>query len=63
MQKCLNCGREIRFVATGPNKSVVCDAEKLPFVTENGRQVFGYLLHNCNKTEDEHESSGKENNN
>lgn len=63
MQKCLNCGKEIRFVATGPNKSVVCDAEKLPFITENGRQTFGYLIHNCVKTEGKDESSGKENDN
>lgn len=47
MQKCKNCGAEIKYIATTSQESIVCDAEKLRFVTENGRVTFGYLIHNC----------------
>lgn len=50
MQKCKNCGADIRYIATGSNSSIICDAARLPFVTDNGRQLFGYLIHEC-KTE------------
>lgn len=50
MQKCVHCGKAIKFAATGPNTSLACDAEKLLFVTESGRKTFGYLVHVC-KTE------------
>ena len=53
MQKCTKCGADIKYIATGPGKSVVCDAERLQFVTENGRQTFGYLVHKCDKAESE----------
>ena len=49
MQKCNFCGKEIRYIAIGLDKSIVCNAEKLDFVTENGRKTSGYLIHNCNK--------------
>ena len=51
MQKCQICGADIKYIATGPGKSVACDAERLQFVTDNGRQTFGYLIHNCDKAE------------
>ena len=53
MQKCTKCGVDIKYIATGPGKSVACDAERLQFVTENGRQTFGYLIHKCDKAENE----------
>ena len=49
MQRCKNCGAEIRYIATGIGTSVICDAELVSFVTENGRKTFGYLIHNCEK--------------
>ena len=49
MQICKNCGAEIKHIATGIGTSIPCDAEKLSFITENGRIMFGYLIHNCNK--------------
>ena len=49
MQRCKNCGAEIRYIATGVGTSIICDAELVPFVTENGRKNFGYLIHDCNK--------------
>ena len=49
MQKCKNCGADIRYIATGAGTAVKCVAEKVSFVTENGRKTFGYLIHNCNK--------------
>ena len=52
MQKCKNCGAEIKYIATTSHESIACDAEKLRFVTENGRLTFGYLIHNCVKAED-----------
>lgn len=51
MQKCVYCGKDIRFVATGPQTSVACDSEKLRFVTESGRMTYGYLVHECEKAE------------
>lgn len=47
MQKCKNCGAEIKYIATTSQESIACDAEKLRFVTENGRLTFGYLVHKC----------------
>ena len=49
MQICRNCGAEIKHIATGIGTSVACDAEKKSFVTENGRLMYGYLIHNCNE--------------
>jgi len=49
MQRCRNCGAEIRYIATGAGTAIICDAELVPFVTENGRKTFGYLIHNCDK--------------
>ena len=49
MQICKNCGANIKHIATGIGTSVTCDAERLSFVTENGRMINGYLIHNCNK--------------
>ena len=51
MQKCQIWGADIKYIAIGPGKSVACDAERLQFVTDNGRQTFGYLIHKCNKAE------------
>ena len=51
MQKCQICGADIKYIAVGPGKSIPCDAERLQFVTENGRQTFGYLVHKCDKAE------------
>ena len=47
MQICKNCGAAIRYIATSAGTAVMCDNEKVPFVTENGRKTFGYLIHNC----------------
>ena len=60
MQRCNLCGSEIRYIAIDALKSIVCDAEKLDFVTENGRRTKGYLIHSCKKLEaedDRNESS------
>ena len=53
MQKCKNCGAEIKYIATTSQESIACDAEKIKFVTENGRVTFGYLIHKCDKAENE----------
>lgn len=55
MQLCKKCGAEIRYIATGPGSSTICDAEKLPFVTENGRKTYGYLVHKCKEQENEND--------
>lgn len=57
MQKCQKCGSDIKYIATSPGKSIACDCEKLSFVTDNGRVMFGYLIHKCDKAENE---NGKE---
>lgn len=59
MQKCKNCGADIRYIATTSQQCIACDAEKLRFVTENGRVCYGYLIHNC-KTKTEVEDGKKE---
>jgi len=47
MQQCKKCGAKIKYIATGLGSSTICDAEKFPFVTENGRKTYGYLIHKC----------------
>ena len=60
MQVCKICGAEIKHIATGIGTSIVCDAEKKSFVTENGRMLFGYLIHKCeNKLEAENGKNEK----
>ena len=49
MQKCKDCGAEIKYIATGNLQSVKCNAEKLIFVTDFGRKMTGYLIHDCKK--------------
>lgn len=51
MQLCKECGAEIRYIATGAGSAIKCNAEKVLFVTENGRKTFGYLIHDCKKSE------------
>ena len=51
MQICKSCGAAIRYIATSAGTAVICENEKVPFVTENGRKTFGYLIHTCNKGE------------
>lgn len=51
MQKCKNCGAEIRYIATSSGACTICEAEKKPFVTENGRMIYGYLIHICKGSE------------
>lgn len=63
MQICKKCGAEIRYIATGAGTAVECDAEKVAFVTENGRKTFGYLIHNCkNNSEAENGKNEKDGN-
>ena len=61
MQKCNKCGADIRYIAIGSEKCIVCDAQELQFVTENGRQTKGYLIHTCKKMEGENERSESSN--
>lgn len=53
MQKCKNCGADIRYVAVGPDENIVCDNKKILFVTEFGRKTYGYLVHKCEEKENE----------
>ena len=57
MQCCKNCGAEIKYIATGPGTSTVCDADKKIFVTENGRNTYGYLVHKCKEPEKQNEET------
>jgi hypothetical protein len=47
VQKCKKCGAEIKYIATTSQQSIACNAEKLRFVTDNGRILEGYLIHKC----------------
>ena len=51
MQKCKICGAEIRYMATSTGVCTICEAERKPFVTENGRMLYGYLIHICKEPE------------
>jgi hypothetical protein len=53
VQKCKNCGAAIKYIATTSQQSIACNAEKLRFVTENGRVTYGYLIHVCEDKENE----------
>lgn len=62
MQKCNKCGADIRYIAVGSDKCIVCDEKEYQFITENGRQTKGYLIHICKKMEGENERSESTNN-
>lgn len=47
MQKCLNCGQNIKYIATSKNESVTVNAERKTIVTHTGRIVVGYEIHIC----------------
>lgn len=57
MQICKNCGRNIKYIAIGNNKSIACDSERLEFITDNGFKKSGYLIHKCEKPENKNGKS------
>ena len=57
MQICKNCGAEIKYIATDSETSAICDSEKKMFVTENGRKLYGYLIHKCKEPENKNEEN------
>lgn len=54
MQSCKNCGKEIKYIATGKNINIICDGEEITVYTFLGRKVQGYKVHKC-----EGENDGK----
>lgn len=58
MQKCQNCGAEVKYIAGGFQKVYICDPTRVSAVTDNGRLFQGYILHVCkdNKDSDSEES-------
>ncbi len=59
MQKCKNCGAEIRYIATSSGTSAICEAERKTFVTENGRLTYGYLIHTCKESEKKEDAESR----
>ena len=55
MQKCQNCGKEIRYITTG-DFVVICDYETTTVYSEYGRRINGYRLHKCVGAENERTS-------
>lgn len=49
MQKCSNCGKEIRYIASAKNICIKCDAEEITVYTQLGRKVEGFKIHECQK--------------
>lgn len=47
MQKCKTCGKQVKYIATTKNTSVICDTDEMVFYTITGRKVEGYKIHKC----------------
>ena len=47
MQACPDCGKEVKYIATGFNSVAMVDVAKVEIVTENGHKIKGYLPHKC----------------
>ncbi len=52
MQKCQNCGKEIRFIAA-QGGVVVCECLPTVVYSEFGRRIEGYMVHKCGAVENE----------
>ncbi len=52
MQVCKSCGREIRYVAGGYDKTYVCEPDAKSVVSESGWLHKAYALHECKNQED-----------
>lgn len=52
MQKCQNCGKKIRYIAS-KDSVVICDYEEIIVYSEFGRRIEGYRLHKCAEAENE----------
>ena len=57
MQNCKKCGASIKYIATSSGTNVICEAERKNFVTENGRMIYGYLIHICKESENKEDAS------
>lgn len=44
---CPECGKEIRYIATGRDETAVCGTQPVEIVTANGLILKGYLKHSC----------------
>lgn len=53
MQVCPNCGKEVKYIATGYNEVEMCEPNKVTIVTINGHHLEGYLPHCCEKQDSE----------
>lgn len=47
MQRCLTCGKIVKYIATGFKTATACEAEKIEIVLEGGRILKGYMRHVC----------------
>lgn len=52
MQACQKCGKSIKYIATGFEKTVICETEIEITYNESGRHYKGYPLHKCKKKEE-----------
>ena len=55
MQKCKNCGKEIKWVATTKETSVMCEKEQTEVYTLSGHKAIGYPIHKCKVLEERNE--------
>lgn len=53
MQICSFCGRDVKYITTGPNEIVKADSTPITIYTATGRKVEGYTLHVCNEADKE----------
>lgn len=49
MQICKNCGREVKYIASGYDKTFVCEPDEKDVVSENGWLHKAYTLHDCGR--------------
>lgn len=47
MQVCESCGRKVKYIAGGYDKTFVCEPEEKAVVSEGGWLHKAYALHEC----------------
>lgn len=51
MQVCESCGRAVKYIAGGYDKTFVCEPEEKAVVSEGGWLHKAYALHDCKNQE------------
>lgn len=51
MQVCSNCGKSIKYIATGYDTVIVCEASEVKIISITGHTFSGFMPHKCENQE------------